>query len=359
MMKRVYIIQPAVPKYRIPFFDKISNKYNLIVISNKKDFLGVSSVEDRNYIVFGQGFTTFLKKAYWHNNLPLIKPYKKGDTVIINGNPRILNYMILMIILKLRGIQVVWWGHGWSAGSHGILAKVRLNILKIADKRVFYTDDELNKINLRKSFALNNGLCSTQIKLASSSFQCDRYQRISLLRKFKFIFIGRLTDKSKILTLLEALNLAPNNVYLKIIGDGPLLNCVKDYVLNNSLSDRIEVVGAVFDEESIAKEIHDAHFFVYPGSIGLSLIHAFNYGLPALIHNNSEHHMPEFAAFKPGVNGFTFEQDNYEDLSSVMKYISNLSVDELKKLSSNSLETVTKSFNVDDMFQRFVCMIED
>lgn len=359
MTKRIYIIQPAVPQYRVPFFDKISDAYRLLVYTNKRDFLDVSSVENRDYVRFGKGFRTFFDKAYWHKGLPLINPYRKGDMVIINGNPRILNYMILMILLKLRGIQITWWGHGWSGGSHGVSSKVRLILSKIADKRLFYTDAELCKIKERNSFALNNGLCSREIRKASSGLEKNRYDDLSELHSFKFVFIGRLTRKSKILTLLEALKITPVNVSLKIIGDGPLFSPVKDFILKNNLSNRVELIGALFDEESIAKEMYNAHFFVYPGSIGLSLIHAFNYGLPALIHDEDELHMPEFAAFKEGYNGFTFKQDDHKDLARIIDYISTLGKNELIQLSTNSLETITKSYNVEDMFQRFSRMVED
>ena len=38
--------------------------------------------------------------------------------------------------------------------------------------------------------------------------------------------------------------------------------------------------------------------FVYPGEVGLSLIHAMAYGLPCLVHSDRLKHMPEISISK-------------------------------------------------------------
>ena len=55
--------------------------------------------------------------------------------------------------------------------------------------------------------------------------------------------------------------------------------------------------------------------FIYPGSVGLSLIHAYNYGLPSIIFSDMRYHMPESAAFKEGFNGISYKKDSATSLA--------------------------------------------
>ena len=64
------------------------------------------------------------------------------------------------------------------------------------------------------------------------------------------------------------------------------------------------------NEEEISKLYNFCRCFVYPGEVGLSIIHAMSYGLPAIIHNNINHHNPEHAAFTNEVNGLVFDENN-------------------------------------------------
>ena len=97
--------------------------------------------------------------------------------------------------------------------------------------------------------------------------------------------------------------------------------------------------------------------FIYPGAVGLSLIHAMAYGLPCLVHSNRLQHMPEIAAFKKGITGLTFDPNDSRDLAvKLSAMMSNPKF--LNVLSENCLRTVENDFNTTRMALRFIKFIK-
>lgn len=352
---KIHILQPAVPKYREPFFKKIMARYRVSIYTTNIDFLGVKTTLKSCNLKLSPGFFNFFNKLYWHKNLPLFFPYKKGDIVVISGNPRIINYMFLFILLRLRGIRTVWWGHGWSAGSFGFMAKLRIKLMKLASTVLVYTDKEKEKLSLINCFALNNGLDSSEIKECIKNLPTGRTIRASI---FNLVFVGRITEKANFDLLLKSMSKVNKNVHLNVIGTGDGIEHFKAISKTLGIDKRVFWHGPIFDEIEIAKVMLSSHAFVYTGSVGLSLIHAFNYGLPAIVHSNAAYHMPEFSAFEDGVNGVAFEENSIQDLSIKINQLSTLDKAKYKKMSNNAFETVAHSYNVDDMVDRFSTMVK-
>ncbi|MGL4754838.1 MAG: glycosyltransferase family 4 protein [Aeromonadaceae bacterium] len=349
----IYIIQPAIPKYRVGFFVEVlkSHSGNVSFFSTEKDFLGVKSYinEIFNYVTLSQGFLKIIGGFYWHKKLPFFK-YKNGDVVVINGNPRIINYMLLLCICKMRGVKTIWWGHGWSAGSRGILSRIRIKMMCLADAVLLYTDYEKEHIGINNCYALNNGLDSSEIDRVIKAANTERSYEAPIK---SLVFIGRLTEKANFSFLLKALAKTKCNCGLNVIGGGDKEIEFKVLADELGVSHRVNWFGSVFDEAEIAKIMLNSHAFIYTGAVGLSLIHAFNYGLPAIIHDSREGHMPEFAAFKDKHNGFSFIRGNIDDAANKIDFLFSLSNDEQLKLSNNAKVTVDISYNIDDMVQRF------
>ncbi|WP_181314901.1 glycosyltransferase family 4 protein [Photobacterium phosphoreum] len=358
-MNKIVFVQPAVPKYRVPFFNKIKDKVNIHVFTASKDFLNVKTIySDVDVSITGDFLSLFKNKLFWMKGLPLYKAYNLDDIVVINGNPRIINYMILFCVLKLRGIKTVWWGHGWSAGSYGLSSKFRLLIMKLlSDYQLFYTDLEKKSINGKYNYALNNGLESEVYEILIKNSGLTR-NLPSMNARLDLVFIGRITEKSNFKLLLQALSTVKNKIHLNVIGTSDDIDKYKLYAEDLNISQNIHWYGEVFDDLEITKIMLNSHAFIYAGSVGLSLIHAFNYGLPAIIHSSSKHHMPEYAAFSEGVNGFSFKENDAESLSAVIDNMATIPDAEYEKLSINSYQTVKKTFNISDMSERFLKMIE-
>ncbi len=350
----IYFIQPVLAKYRVSFFDELSLSQKIKVIYSSKDFLGVNSVENLevNYDteVIGNFFSIF-NKLYWQKGIKFFS-YTKNDIVVISGNPRVINQMLLMLICKIRGVPVIWWGQGYTAGSRGFFTRLRLAMMKIADGVAVYTEKEAKSLkHINHIVGLNNGLNIDNIRKFSNN-EGAKNSKNNLLN---LLFIGRLTKKSRVMLLLQALCNVDRPFHLHLIGDGDYNEEIKIFLRNNGIEDKVTLYGAIYEEREIANVANICDFFVYPGSVGLSLIHAYAYGLPAIIHNNERDHMPEFSAFKENYNGFSFLQ---EDAGSLAKLINHIDESCLAQMKKNAFQTVTESYNTKDMANRFLSLIE-
>ncbi|MEF1308607.1 glycosyltransferase [Vibrio mytili] len=343
MNNNIYVIQPIIPHYRVPFFkilnDKLGSRIYYYICD--KDLNNLSTDEAAlkfNNVYRMKGFINFKRKVYWCTGLPF-SHFKKNDVVVIPGNPRVINYMLLFLYLKFKGIKVVWWGQGWTSGSRSIAARLRRWIMLKSDVVMLYTQKEADYFTKHNHvYALNNGL-----DVASVPYS---YSDKSKQKKLSLLFIGRLTEKSKFSLLLQALSECEREVDIHIIGFTQEECDVKH------VNDRVNFVwhGAIYTNAEIYKISLNCHAFIYPGAVGLSLIHAFANGLPALVHDSEFNHMPEFSAFKEHFNGLSFA---YNNSSSLKHLIETCSIDELSQMSVNARNTVVETYNICDMARRF------
>lgn len=346
-MKKLVFLQPVVPKYRVSFFKKLSilSDYRVLVCASKEDFLGVRTYPDPEVELVYQGAFKKLGPFYWLTKFRTPK-LGKDDVVVISGNPRIVNYMLYFLFQKALGRQVIWWGQGWSANKRGFLSKLRRKLMILADGIAVYTDNEAKEINHANVVGLNNGLDVANFPPVYKKF-CSN-DNISLL------FIGRVTKKSELDILINALTKITVNYHLHIIGDGPLTDVLKLQTFSDGTENFVSWYGEVLDDNEIKSIARKCDVFIYPGAVGLSLIHAFCLSLPAIVHNDTEGHMPEIAAFRERYNGITFDKGN---ATSLAKVINNLSLSDINNMSQNARSTVENSFNTTDMAKRFISLI--
>ena len=149
------------------------------------------------------------------------------------------------------------------------------------------------------------------------------------------------------------------DIHLNVIGTGDSIDEYKAICDELGISDRVNWHGPIFEEIKIAEIMLSSHALIYTGAVGLSLIHGFNYGLPAIIHSDERQHMPEFAAFENRVNGFSFEKNNLNDLSDKINELQSLESSIYVEMSNNAFKTVANSYNIDNMVYRFNNMIEE
>ncbi len=357
---RIYIIQPLVPHYRISFFDKLFHYYGnrFCVLASNKKLLGLSHQSYPIWLSLIDREINFCDLLYWQFNIFTL-PVNKYDTVIINGNPRYLSSVALALRCKFIGVKIIWWGQLWSATSKKWRFKLRLLLMKIFDGIIFYTDLE-KKIYLSNfhlglgsdnCIGLNNGIDTTSISILRSSY-------IATERLNNILFIGRLTEKSNLSILFNAISIIKTqSIILHIIGDGEHFSTLKELANKLKISHLTFFHGAITEESKISEIANKCILFCYPGSVGLSIIHAMAYGLPAVIHNNNNFHYPEIAAFENNITGATFEHDNLYSLVNCLVSIQNNN-DELTKFSINAIDRVNNSFNTNDMSERFINFVK-
>src|SRR5690606_32831442 len=96
------------------------------------------------------------------------------------------------------------------------------------------------------------------------------------------------------------------DVHLNIIGDGPERSTLEGLASELGVQAQIIWHGGITNEGEIARIANKCRLFVYPGAVGLSLLHAMAYGLPSIIHDDRWRQGPEVAAFYSAGSGTTF-----------------------------------------------------
>jgi glycosyltransferase involved in cell wall biosynthesis len=77
-------------------------------------------------------------------------------------------------------------------------------------------------------------------------------------------------------------------------------------------------VGPLFEEPSLAPWFLGSEWLVHPAGIGLTLLHAFGYGLPVVTSDNAEVQMPEFDAFSAGETGLLYRDGDAASLAATV-----------------------------------------
>ena len=81
-----------------------------------------------------------------------------------------------------------------------------------------------------------------------------------------------------------------------------------------NISDKIVFTGPKYGKE-IFKYFLLSDIFVYPGGIGLALLHALSFGLPVITTDNYLLHGPEIELLIPGKNGDLYKNLSPENLA--------------------------------------------
>ena len=350
---KVVIVQPAIPSYRLGLFSRLADRLGpqlLVYASPGK--LGVLTEHAPCAWERTLGpIRAVLPGLEWQPGALSI-PLDRGDVLVVSGAPRCLSNIALLLKARWKGARTIWWGHYWSSTSRPWRAGLRMVLMRLADAILFYTDREAEeylatrKNNRKPVAALNNGIETGEIVTLRKPYD-------PVLRPRDLLFIGRLTRKAELALLLEALALPVcAGVTLDVIGEGGEEEALRRQASVLGLSGRIAWHGGTTDERQIAEIANRCKAFVYPGSVGLSLIHAFAYGLPAVVHDDRWKHMPEIAALRAGTNGLTFAEGSAASLADTIRALLG-DHPALKRMSTEGIAMTDRTFNTKDMAERF------
>ncbi|WP_371347707.1 glycosyltransferase family 4 protein [Ancylobacter sp. IITR112] len=357
---RVIIFQPTLPSYRVDLFERVAEKMSCPVeVWHSSAQLGVLTQRDERFAWerLLPPIRRLLPGLDWQSGV-LTTPVGPGDVVVLSGAPRNVSNMLMLVRARWRGARTVWWGQYWSSTSRTHRFLLRLLLMKLSHAILFYTDDEceayrngLGRGDARPVEALNNGINVAPIL-------AERAPYVPGQRARSLLFIGRLTEKAELGILLDALarpELA--DVRLEIVGDGEERAALEEKAARLGLEGRLGWHGGMTDERAIAAIANRCRLFVYPGGVGLSLLHAMAYGLPVVVHDDRWRHMPEIAAFHRARCGLTFEKDNPAALAgAISEALAVTEVDD--NWSVAAARVAEKEFNTEEMARRFCRLLQ-
>lgn len=267
----------------------------------------------------------------WHSHFAVDPDLGEGDVIVCAGNPRFLNIYPLTIRARRRGLPVIWWCQGWTPEASPNTTKIRHWLTRrFPDAVMVYTEKEAKAFfdlgfPEDRTFFLNNTIDETLVQAAvdgvGTADLVDFQEREGLQGRELLVFCSRLTPKTRLLQAIDAVERVRADhpdVLLAVIGDGTLRAEAEAKVKALGLAKNVRFLGAMFDEAQLAPWFLSAQCLLYPGPIGLSLLHAFAYGLPVVTHDNLRNQNPEIAALEPGVNGLTFKENDIADFAAAI-----------------------------------------
>jgi glycosyltransferase involved in cell wall biosynthesis len=365
----VAVYQPVIPEYRVSFFTELHRRpeINLEVFAAMSAHGSPDTPQSTFEFCFHPiSFTSFFNnKLAWQGRLVVPLYFRQGDVLVICGNPRYLSNYPLILAAKKQGLGIVWWGQGHTPGSKKINESIKWHIMRLADIVLLYTDKEAE--NFRQSgfpphrvYAANNTIDVSSIESARMDWTSDRLEEFRREKGIQgsknLIFCGRLTQKARLEDALQAmaiLLLKDPSYRLIIIGDGPERDSLQARARELNLGQKVIWLDSLYEQNMLAPWFLSAIVFMYPGSIGLSLMHAFAYSLPVITHNQAEFHNPEYAALKPGFNGMLFNQGDVVDLSRAIHFLGECP-ERTRNMGANAYKTIQEEYPLSEMVGRFV-----
>ncbi len=325
-MKRIYLVNKNFPIYRKSIWDKLleNDDNEFIFCFSKESFKDIKSHEvNRNN--YNNRFhkiknLKFFNWIYWQIGVLSIL-LKKVDVVIFLGEMSILSTWVTSILLRIKNVKVVYWGHGMYGKDKGFKKYLRILFLKLAHHNLVYE-------KFAKELMIKNGFKEYEVSIVYNSInyyeQLDLFKRLLESKDEKIfknefptlLFIGRLTKVKKLDQLIQAAIILnqKSTFNLLIIGDGEMRDELEAQANGLILSNNCIFYGECYDEKELSKLIYNADLTVSPGNIGLTAIHSLSFGTPVCSHSNYNNQMPEVESIINGVNGFLFEENNIDSI---------------------------------------------
>ncbi len=221
-MKKIVFLQPALPTYRLDFFQRIFAKYgNRFCVYYSEDNINVSEINSCGLDwarLMGPQRSLFMGLTWQPGALTL--DIAKGDVLVACGAARSLSTLLLLLRCRYIGVKTIWWSHYWSSSSSKVGLFSRMLLAKTSHSLLFYSDAEVKQFrsdgrsHSGRVVSLSNGLNVDEIEDFRKPYKHEE-------RAKKLIFIGRLTKKARLDLLIYAMSRPELKEFnLDIIGDG-------------------------------------------------------------------------------------------------------------------------------------------
>jgi len=370
---KVAILTNVLPVYREGFYQRLFSSIQLKVSIYCQDHIpgaNFNTIHDKYpKQVSLVKFISIKGGQFIWQFIPWIKIMKSNDIIFIDGNPRIASQAIFATFLRLIGRKVVIWSMVHSHNNNAILEGIRLKWLKLFRYHFLYNDLDIDRLlargfNKKIMVAMNNGLDQKKIdriirewsKEKLLAWQADK----ELIDKSCIVSCGRLIAKNKydlIVRALKDLKTTFPNILWLCIGSGEERENLEQLSTKLGVENHVWFLGAIYEEEKLCPWFLSSDFFLHPAAIGLSIMHAYGYGLPLITHDMEELHGPEFVAFESETRGRVFKEGDAESLA---RTIGDLLLDQenLATMKLNVQDVVRTKYNVDIMSNRFTELVK-
>jgi len=255
------------------------------------------------------------------------------------------------------------WGHGLSKRESALRSVPRRAAAQLADAALFYTRGAADRWvgqwrwDPRRVFVAPNSLDQGPIQAARRHWldrpgELAEFRRRHGLEKGPVVlFVARLDAGRRVDLLLEAavrMRPAYPGLRIVVIGAGPAEDDLRAQAQRLGLSESVHFAGAIYDEMQLAPWFLSATAMCFPANIGLSLLHAFGYGLPVVTSDRRQAHGPEIEALRDGGNGLLCGDGDAGSLAEALRRIADDPALR-QRLSGEALRTVDEQYTLGNM----------
>ena len=313
---KVVFIQPIIPHYRKDIVSNLlDTKYFTSYFITSKKYLTNTSVSFENKRVLDglifRSFKVFNHTFYWLQGVTKYLKEINPNIIVFTGyDPHMIHIQFLFFkYVFFSKTKILWWSQG-NTGKQGLLGKIiRSFFYKNATGILAYSKQ--SKKNL-----IQMGVKKNVIKVVNNSIPRDDYAFLHLsvlekrkeqktISKIRLISVGKLTYLKRLDLLVDAVaELKQKNidVICNIIGLGAEEQNLKVKIKQLNLQNEIIMHGAKYGSD-LNQLFFESDIYVLPGAVGLSILHAFSYGLPMITSDDFTLHCPEIELLSKGENG--------------------------------------------------------
>jgi glycosyltransferase involved in cell wall biosynthesis len=169
------------------------------------------------------------------------------------------------------------------------------------------------------------------------------------------LFVSRLDADNRVDLLLQAaarLRARHPRLNVVIVGKGPDQPNLERLAADLGLADRAHFTGAIYDEARLAPWFLSADVFCYPTNIGLSILHAFGYGLPVVTDAATAAQNPEIEALRDGENGLLYPHGDAGGLAAALDGLFS-DRERARRMGREALRTAAEEFTLGRMVDGF------
>jgi glycosyltransferase involved in cell wall biosynthesis len=233
-------------------------------------------------------------------------------------------------LCRRNGVPTLLWGHGFSKGESSWKRRVRNRLLDSAAAVLLYNQHAADRlvqegIHPSRTFVAHNAIDQTPIRAAREHWLArpDDLARFraehGIASEDMALFISRLERDKRIDLLLDAFAIVAQRrpaARLAIIGRGREEAPLRAHAARLGLAQHVLFTGSVYDDMHLAPWFLSAACMAYPVAIGLSILHAFGYGVPVVTSDDIASHNPEIESLRAGQNGLLYRDGDAGDFAA-------------------------------------------
>jgi len=372
-MIRIALTQPDIRPYRVPAYDLLASQPE-IELHVFADQPSDAPPFDESAVKFHYhhapvqrqqiGPATFFRQAA---QLEVVDA-DRFDLVIHTWNLRYRTLSPALTKANKLAVPTVLRGHGYSKSDSWFRTRMRNRLGKRAAGVMLYTHTVASRLveqygfDRNRVFVSQNALDQAPIQAARNDWlarpdDLATFQREQNLDPERTIaFISRLYRENRPDLLISAVAELQDQLpgcTAVIIGDGPERRPLETLAAELGIDNHVRFTGALYDEVELAPWLLSSGVFCYPENVGLSLLTAFGFGLPAVTSDNIEGQNPEVAALQSEKNGLLYRHGDKQAMAGALARI--LGDRELQqRMSAEAMRTVTQDFSLAAMVQGYL-----